>query len=176
MANLSLAKGLEPIAGSYSSNMIFRFPVKASYTGKRYSPVYIDSAGRASGSASSTRLIGIQMGDFAYKSTTGAQVVASSSAVGDFIEVLCDPNVVFYAQVNTGALADPYTTAASAGAFDLDLATAGGEFIDSATSTLDEVKIIAPAHEPGTGAESAVGANMKGFARFNHSKHAFGGL
>src|SRR3990167_3587512 len=122
-----------------------------------------DSAGRVAVavSASSTQLLGT------------ASHASAAAAVGSSIWVYDDPEQVFEAMVDTGALADPYTTRSAAAAFDLE-GTTGAFNVNGNASAQDLFKCVGLSKDPVTGLDSEVGANQMKLWKINPAAHVYG--
>lgn len=157
MANTDKPNGFRPVDEIYQPR---KWPAAASQTIAVGDMVYLDSAGRVNIALSSTADV---MG-------VAATPVASSSA-GDDIFVYDNPAQHYEGQMSgNGALADPYTCVTLTSCFDIEGATGIME-INEDLSTYDIVKVIGVGTDPGTGEESAIGANQRKIFIINEIHH-----
>lgn len=168
MANTDQPRSFEIL--NFDEAMVRQFPVDASYAGKDGDVVYLDSAGRATDTASAITL-GIQQGGINDVSSPGD--IVDTGAEDDKISVYICPNVIFKGQISTGALADTYTTRSAAACFDI-AGSAGQQYVDAAASTNNTVKVVATSYEYKDGKESEVGAYQKKIFKFNPASHYLG--
>ena len=120
-----------------------------------------------SGASYPATLIGVQNG-FIYTEATG--VVETSASLGDVVQVWDDPDEVFIAQESTFAQSDIYTTAVSTGCFDV-AGSAGAQYINSASSSNDSIKVLRLSTEFDTGKYSVAGVYAKVECVLNPAYH-----
>lgn len=154
---------------SYNDALVITRKVDASYAGEPGDVVFLDSAGRATDTASGV-ILGLQMSAIQDVSSPGDTV--DTGAEDDLIEVCADPMCTFEGQITTGALTDAYTTRSSAACFDV-AGSAGQQYIDAAASTNDHVKVVGESNEY-DGEPSEVGAYQKKLFKFNLAAHYLG--
>lgn len=143
--------------------------VAASYAGKKGDVVYIDSAARAT--ATPGLIYGIQCSGIRDVSNAGLPI--DIGAVDDLIDIFYQPDVEFTGQNILGALTDPYTTRSGAACFDV-AGLAGVQYVNSAASVNDTIKVVGAATEDKDGAPSDPGAFQKQILRFNPLVHVYG--
>lgn len=157
MANTDRPNGFRPVDEIYQPR---KWPATASQTIAVGDMVYLDTAGRVTLAISTTAdVLGV------------AATPVTSSSAGDDIFVYDDPMQHFEGQCSgNGALANPYTCATLASCYDIEGTTGIMEINEDATS-IDIVKVIGVGTDPGTGEESAVGANQRKIFIINTIHH-----
>jgi len=145
-----------------------RFLVDASYTGKKGDMVFVESAGYGS-DANTNPMAGIQASGIL--SVNSSVVESTGGTAGtSYIMVYDDRNIIIRGQITTGAQTDRYTTATSTAGFDI-AGTAGVQYIDAGQHSKDQVRILGPAIEKGTGKASAYGAYQKVLFQMSNASH-----
>lgn len=118
-------------------------------------------------SSAYTTIIGAQNGPIY---TEGTGVVDTTASLGDVVQVWDDPDEIFIAQESTFTQSDPYTTAVSASCFDV-AGSAGVQYINSAASLNDTIKVVRLSTEFDTGKLSIAGAYAKVECQINPAFH-----
>jgi len=171
MANSDIKKGFKVVSPHLYQPI--KYLLNALYAGEQGDVASLGTDGYATDTLTAV-VLGIQASGI---STLASQEVVSA-AVADadsFAMFVIDTEVEFVGQISTFAATAPYTTRSSAACFDV-AGSAGGQYIDAAASTLDQIKVIGLSTEYDTGLESVVGANAKVLAKFNPLAHAFGAI
>jgi len=158
MANTDKPNGFRPVDEIYQPR---KWPVAGSEAIAVGDIVALDAAGRvALVTTATTEVMGV-----------AATPVLVTAAAGDDIFVYDNPLQHFEGQCSgSGALADPYTHVTLASCFDME-GTTGIMEIDEDDHATDLIKVIGVGTDPGTGEESAVGANQRKIFIFNVNHH-----
>jgi len=146
-----------------------KIEVVANYTGQNGDVVYQDANSR--GTQTQGKIIGIQKGGIEDVSIPGQTV--TTAALGDKIIVYYEPDLQFTGQISTGAITDEATTSVKTAAFDIDSSTPGQHFVDAASSTDDEIRVVEDWFED-DGEPSEAGANQKKVFMFQSDAHYLG--
>jgi sensor c-di-GMP phosphodiesterase-like protein len=144
------------------------YPVAASETFQKGDVVFFDANGRITLTAGS--IAGICASGITGTTSKKPETTSSATAGDSEVLVYTDPRIIFYGQLSSFALTDPYTTRSSATCFDV-VTTTGAQYINAASSANDHVKVLSRSSEAGNGVLSEIGAYAKCLFQFNPLVH-----
>lgn len=165
MANTNIPKGF--VVKNSKSEDCNEHPVSTSLATRNGDVLYRKSDGLLSGTASDGPVVGVQAGSI-YNPTTGLN--EDTASAGSVVLVWDNPLEVFIGQISTFTATDPYTTSVSSACFDT-AGSAGAQYIDAGSTSVDTWRVIKLSQEYDTGKTSAVGAYAKVECQFNPNKH-----
>ena len=168
MANKAVLKGFKPLNGRDAATN--NYIMGTGETTQEGDILYLNSAGYATGIASTNPILGVQAAAFTTYGVVPSTYAASTTLGNTIVPVWDDPNLEFVGMQLSFSQADPYTTAAYGAAYDVAGAY-GAQYIDQGASSLDTFKIMRLAAEFDTGKLSVAGAYAKVVCKINPARH-----